>query len=158
TELRGVASDIVVPSPSDVVGVGESQLTDPLPWDTVPALRFDREGRVAPYLPALRTKSAKRIASDRSFVLEGQQIAELKKRLAAGTVSLNEADRRAEMAASKAREDEAAEAARSLSNARPTYAITVKNAATPGLPAPMPAATKPSPDAGAPEPGRRDDA
>src|SRR5262249_37333825 len=138
TELKGVSSDIVLPSPSEVVGVGESELTDPLPWDTVPSARFDREDRVASYLPALRAQSAKRVASDHSFAILGEQIARLKKRLADGSVSLNEAARRTEMATSKASEDEVAEAARNLSNSRPTYAVTVKTAGTAGMPPALP--------------------
>ena len=64
TELRGVASDIVIPSSSEAADVGEAKLIDPLPWDTVPAAPYDRVERVAAALPLLRAGSARRIAAD----------------------------------------------------------------------------------------------
>ena len=42
TQLRGVASDIVLPSTSDFSDVSEASLKDPLPWDVVPAAPFER--------------------------------------------------------------------------------------------------------------------
>jgi carboxyl-terminal processing protease len=148
TELKGVSSDIVLPSASEVAGVSESMLTDPLPWDTVPAVRFEKDNVVAPYLPALRAQSAKRVAADKTFQTLKEEIAQLKKRVADKTVSLNEAERRKEMATAKARTEQLEAAARATANARVTYPITVKNADTPGLPEPMKPAVKPNPDAG----------
>ena len=54
TQLRGVASDIVLPSTSDFSDVSEAALKDPLPWDTVPPAPYERLNRVQPYLGALR--------------------------------------------------------------------------------------------------------
>jgi carboxyl-terminal processing protease len=135
TELRGVGSDIVLPSPSEVAGVSEATLTDPLPWDTVPAARYERENRVQPYLPALRDKSARRVDAERAFVDLREEVTELKQRLADGTISLNEAARRRQMAASKARDLAIDKEARAMVLARITYPITVRAAALPGLPA-----------------------
>ena len=144
TELRGVASDIILPSPSEVAGVSEAKLTDPLPWDSVPAARDDRDDRGGPYLPALREGSARRLGEDRAFSDLRQEVAQLKKRIADGTISLNEAARRSEMATTKAREDTIEREARAMAASHVTYQITVKNAAAPGLPPPdrpAPAAT-----------------
>jgi carboxyl-terminal processing protease len=152
TELRGVASDIVLPSASEVAGVSESTLTDPLPWDTVPPAKFDRENRVGPFLPTLRDQSARRLAADRTFTTLREEIAQLKKRIADGTVSLNEPDRRREMATTKAREDAIEHAAQAVAGTRVTYPITVKNAGVAGLPAPLKITPKPvaSADGGTP--------
>jgi carboxyl-terminal processing protease len=157
TELKGVSSDIVLPSPSEVAGVSESMLTDPLPWDTVPAVKYDKDNQVAPYLPALRAQSAKRVAADKAFSTLREEIAQLKKRVADKTVSLNEAERRKEMATAKARQEQLDAAARTTANARVTYPITVKNADSQGLPEPMKPAVKPAPDAGASSPEAKED-
>ena len=147
TELRGVASDIILPSASEVAGVSESTLTDPLPWDTVPPAKFDRENRVGPFLPTLREQSARRLAADRTFTTLREEIAQLKKRIADGTVSLNEPERRREMAATKTREDAIEHAAQAVAGTRVTYPITVKNAGVAGLPAPVKVTPKPAPAA-----------
>jgi carboxyl-terminal processing protease len=99
TQLRGVDADIVIPATSGVLPVGESQLNDPLPWDTVPpAPRFMPLGQVAPYVGALRAASAERVATDPAFAELRPEIARLKTRIDDNSVSLNEAERRRERA------------------------------------------------------------
>jgi carboxyl-terminal processing protease len=149
TELRGVASDIIVPSTSDVAGVGESKLNDPLPWDTVPAVKFDGANLVAPYLAALRAGSLRRTSGDRAFADVRQEIDELRQRLTSGSVSLNEAERRREMADGKALEKSIGQEAQAEVGARTAYEITLKDAARPGLPITMAEAQKAVP----PHPG-----
>jgi len=124
-----------LPSTTDFSAVSESAMKDPLPWDSVPAAPYAREDRVQPYLDALRQKSVQRISAGQDFVYLGEDIARLRKSLASKTISLNEAERRQELAEGKARQ-----AAREQERAKrqtpkpPTYEITLKNAATPGLP------------------------
>jgi carboxyl-terminal processing protease len=137
TELRGVASDLVIPSPSEYAGVSESKLTDPLPWDAIAPAHFEREGRAQPYLGALRERSARRIAGDRAFSQLRAEVGELAKRLGDGTLSLNEAERRREMAAAKERRADIDKQDRAVAGSRLTYTITVKQAAVAGLPAPL---------------------
>jgi carboxyl-terminal processing protease len=137
TELRGVASDIVIPSVSGALPVGESKLVDPLPWDTIPAARYQPRGEVAPYLAGLRSASSRRIAADPAFKDLHQQIARLEARISDNTVSLNEAERRREHAQDKAIEEAIAAEARAEESKIPAYEITVKDAAAPGLPARM---------------------
>ncbi len=138
TQLRGVVSDIVLPSPSDLGDVNESALKDPLPWDAVPAVPHEQLNRVQPYLATLRERSRQRINSEKEFTYVAEDVARLKKSLAEKSVSLNEAERRQEMAQTKARQearkqDELAHPTSQLS----TYEITLKNASSPGLPPPM---------------------
>lgn len=138
TQLRGVASDIVLPSTSDVSGVSESALKDPLPWDVVPPASYERLNRVAPYVIELRDNAARRVAAEKDFGYLAGDIARFKQRLATRTVSLNEADRRRELAQDKARAAERARIDGALPSPRPTiYAITLENAALPGLPPPV---------------------
>jgi carboxyl-terminal processing protease len=134
TELRGVASDIVLPSRSQIAPVGEAELKDPLPWDTVPPARYQRENRVAPYLDALRAGSQRRIEADPAFKDLREEIATLKKRLADGRISLNEAERRRELTDTDARDKRIEREARASAAGRAAYAITVETARHPGLP------------------------
>ena len=147
TQLRGVASDIVLPSPSDLGDVNESSLKNPLPWDTVPAVPHEQLNRARPYLGTLREKSLRRIKADKVFAFLAEDVARIRKSVAEKSVSLNEAERRQELAEGKARqaEREQAEQARALTLPT-TYEITLKNASAPGLPPPL--AAKPSPKPG----------
>ncbi len=138
TQLRGVASDIVLPSTSDFSDVSESAMKDPLPWDSVPSAPYERLNRVQPYVNALREKSVRRIATEKDFAHLADDIARLRKSLATKSVSLNEVERRQELAKSKARQDERKRESRNLHARRPTtYEITLKNASSPGLPPPL---------------------
>jgi carboxyl-terminal processing protease len=150
TQLRGVAADIVLPSLSDLSDVSESSLPDPLPWDSVPAARYQRLNRIRPYLAELRDRSIKRVQVDQGFSLLREAIARLKKSIASKSVSLNEKQRRAEIEKNKALESQLSQESRRLRASRPlTYEITLADADRPGLPAPLPlpaekkAATKP---------------
>ena len=137
TQLKGVAADIALPSLSDAADVGEAELKDPLPWDRVPPSDFAREDHVSAFRPELQAQSAARVAGDKDFAYLGEDIAQLKKSLAAKTVDLNEADRRKEKEEAKARE-EARKRERAARKESPptTYNITLENAGQPGLPAP----------------------
>jgi carboxyl-terminal processing protease len=138
TQLRGVVSDIVLPSPSDLGDVNESSLKNPLPWDAVPAVPHEQLNRVQPYLGALREKSRHRVDTEKPFTYLAEDVARLKKSLAEKSVSLNEATRRLEIAQLKARQekqkqDELANPAMQAT----IYEITLKNAESPGLPPAM---------------------
>ncbi len=138
TQLRGVASDIVLPSTSDVRQVSESALKDPLPWDVVPSASYERLNRVRPYLADLREDSARRITADKDFSDVAGDIVRFKHSLDTKSVSLNEAERRQAFAQDKARQEEREREDRALDARRPTtYAITLQNASSPGLPPPV---------------------
>jgi carboxyl-terminal processing protease len=133
-QLRGVASDIVLPSPSGVGRVGESTLDDALAWDSVAPAAYRRLDRVRPYLEALRRLSAHRVATDPALRDLQAQIARLGERLAARSISLNEGQRRAQLA--KQEEERAAldRDARADASAGPvSYPITLESASSPGL-------------------------
>ncbi len=149
TELRGVASDIVLPSKSDLARIGEAELEDPLPWDTIPPVPYRPVNRVASYRAALTERSSRRIATNRAFSDLRQEFATLKERLANGRMPLNEAERRRELATTTRLDQEIASDVRAATAARTTYVITVKNASHPGLPAPETTTAKRHPDAGA---------
>jgi carboxyl-terminal processing protease len=160
TQLRGVEPDIVVPAASGILLVGESQLNDPLPWDTVPpAPRFMPLGQVAPYVGALRAASGERVATDPAFVELGPELARLKARIDDNSVSLNEAERRRERADQKAFQKAFVAEVEAKEAALPVYDVALKAASTaaswgpPGPPASLikpaaaGAASKAAPDA-----------
>jgi carboxyl-terminal processing protease len=143
TQLRGVASDIVLPSPSDLADVNESLLKDPLPWDAVSAVPHEQLNRVKPYLASLRERSRHRIQTEKAFAYLAEDVARLKKNRAEKTVSLNEAERRAEMAELKARQAARKQGELADAPSAPTiYEITLENASSPGLPSPKPPKTR----------------
>jgi carboxyl-terminal processing protease len=138
TQLRGVASDIVLPSPSDVGLISESALQNPLPWDAVPSAPHQNLGRVAPYLPVLRERSAERRRTDGGLVQLARELTRLRQSVAQKSVSLNEAERRQELARAKREEEGRAREEKLHAAARPTvYEITLARAALPGLPPPL---------------------
>jgi carboxyl-terminal processing protease len=145
TQLKGVASDIVLPSPTGALKVGEAEMSDPLAWDSVPPARHAELARVAPCLAALREASAERTATNQDFVWLHEDNDRIKARLAEPVVSLNEKQRRQEKAEADAR---AKARKKDRSSRQPShetqYEITLKNADEPGLPEPLSAGTHPA--------------
>lgn len=147
TQLRGVAADVVLPSTSDFSDVSEASLKNPLPWDAVPPAPFEQVNSVKPYVKTLRDQSARRIGKSKDFGALREDIARIKQNITAKSISLNEEERRKEAAQNKTRQSERKQASEALQAAQPpTYEITLKNVAAPGLPKPAAA----EPDAGTP--------
>jgi carboxyl-terminal processing protease len=138
TQLRGVRADLVLPSFSDLPEISEAGMKNPLEWDAVPPARYPRFNLVAPYVAALGEASRKRIATDRDFAWQRDDLALAAQNRATKGVSLNEAERRRERDEAKARtKARDAERLARKESAPPVYEITVKNAESPGLPAPL---------------------
>lgn len=135
TQLRGVTPDIVLPSLTSVLRVGEASLFNPLPWDTIAPARYQKVNAVTSLLPALRKRSEARVATNKDFLFLRGEIDRLKKLEAQKTVSLNERQRLKEK-----REAEARVQARSAElKARPAslekvYPLTLSLVNKPGLP------------------------
>jgi carboxyl-terminal processing protease len=138
TQLKGVASDIVLPDVLDHDPfVGESALDYPLPWDTIEPAQFTPVNRVFPYLAELRARSAARLATNQDFLYIKQDIADYEKMHEDRVATINEAEairqREDSMARNQARADER--------QGRPVpavkvYQLTVENSGDPGLPPP----------------------
>ena len=134
TQLEGVKADIVIPSLTDIPEIGESDLNNPLPWDTLPAAKFTQSNRVAQAsLVALRSKSDQRLAKDPDFAELKEDIARFGKLRADKSVSLNEAQRQKEKSELKARLA-ASKKARLVRATTPpaAYQVTLKSLALPG--------------------------
>ncbi|HEX4341503.1 MAG TPA: carboxy terminal-processing peptidase [Polyangiaceae bacterium] len=137
TQLRGVASDIVLPSATDFSDVSEASLRDPLPWDAVPAAKYDRVDHVAPYVEALHAKSMQRVGASKEFSYLRDDLGRAEKELATKSISLNEAERRQEQADAKTRAADRQREQVAHPPVLPTvYELTIDRAAAPGLPPP----------------------
>jgi carboxyl-terminal processing protease len=93
TQLEGVKSDIVLPSITTHLPVGESDLDHAIPFDRVPAARYKAESRVtAPVVESLRQRSAARVAAAEKFQDLAGDISRYQKRKDEKTISLVETE------------------------------------------------------------------
>lgn len=135
TQLKGVTPDIVLPSLSNEMDVGEDTQDYALPWDTIPSAEFTRLNRVQPYLDELRRRTDARQAADKDWAYMREDIALFRKAKADKSISLNFDQRLKERAEADAR-TKARKAERAARPASPEkdYEITLKVADEPGLP------------------------
>ncbi|MGE8308133.1 MAG: carboxy terminal-processing peptidase, partial [Pseudomonas protegens] len=98
TQHQGVLPDIGYPSIIDTKEIGESALPEAMPWDTIrPAIK-PAVDPFKPFLAQLKAEHESRSAKDPEFVFIRDKLALAQKLMAEKTVSLNEADRRAQHA------------------------------------------------------------
>ncbi len=105
TQLKGVVPDIVLPSVNNVLDVGESQLDNALPWDTIKPANYDKVNLVAPVLSEVKGKSDKRVSADKDFTYIRSEMDRYTRLKADKSISMNEEKRRKEKAEDKARLD-----------------------------------------------------
>jgi carboxyl-terminal processing protease len=103
TQLRGVTPDILLPSLTDAESFGESSFDNALPWTQIKAANYSTAGDLKGLLPVLVTLHDTRVKSDKEFQYLQEDIAEIKARRKKNLISLNEAERRKELAAEEAR-------------------------------------------------------
>jgi carboxyl-terminal processing protease len=134
TQLHGVSSDIVLPSIYDHPEIGEGSLKGPMPYDEVPPAHFDRLADRPPFAKELRARSRVRMASNREFAYIQEDLSRIEKRLAENKLSLNEANRRAELAEEKARKEKRiADRAKRKAPEQKVYALTLDTVDKPEL-------------------------
>jgi carboxyl-terminal processing protease len=106
TQLHGVASDIVLPSLSDLPEFGEGALKNCLPYDEVPRARFSKwtETRGL-FIDELKHRSEARVQANPEFRYVMEDMERLRKRLDENRISLNEDVRRAELNEDKLRKE-----------------------------------------------------
>jgi carboxyl-terminal processing protease len=99
TQLKGVISDVAIPSLSDSEEFGESQQEHSLAYDEVtPAANDAARGHKPLFLDELRSRSTKRINEDPVFHDLSAENQLIKQQLRNNSVSLNEEVRRSEIA------------------------------------------------------------
>ncbi len=93
TQLRGVVPDIIFPSFTDTMEIGEDTLSNALPWDTIAPVKFVTFMDMKKFIPDLARNSQARVAASKDFQLLNANIKifnEMKRKTA---VSLNEEKR-----------------------------------------------------------------
>ncbi|MGE6445883.1 carboxy terminal-processing peptidase [Pseudomonas bubulae] len=98
TQHQGVLPDVAFPSIIDTKEIGESALPEAMPWDTIrPAIK-PAVDPFKPYIDKLKAEHEARVAKDAEFIFIRDKLALAVKLMAEKTVSLNEAERRAQHA------------------------------------------------------------
>src|SRR6184192_4248887 len=106
TQLHGVASDIVLPSLTDLPEFAEGALKNCLPYNEVPKAKYTKWSEpVSLYIDELRRRSSERAQNDPEFhyVMEDQE--RLRHRLDDNRISLNEDVRKKELSEDKLRKE-----------------------------------------------------
>lgn len=107
TQLKGVESDVVMPSLTDNPEIGEGALNNMLPYDEVAPVRFSDSIIPKPlFLDDLRERSAQRVAMDPEFSYIVEDAKRLNEKFEKNMVSLNIATRKEEIAQEKSRTKE----------------------------------------------------
>ncbi len=104
TQLHGVASDIVLPSLSDLPEYGEGALKNCLAYDEVPKARYTKWSDQL-FIDELKRRSEVRIKVDPEFGYVKEDMERLRKRLDENRISLNEDARRTELNQDKLRKE-----------------------------------------------------
>lgn len=105
TQLRGVSSDIVLPSLTDQEEFSEGANKFPLAYDEVPSQEFRPAGNIAAIIPRLRAESEARVANDREFAYVVEDRERVRKQRDENSVTLNKKERLSEIAEDKARRE-----------------------------------------------------
>lgn len=98
TQLHGVTPDISLPGFSDPASFGETSYDNALPWVQIKPADYAPVDTVKALLPTLQGRHDARIAGNTDFQNLLKDIADLKAQREKGVVSLNEAERRRELA------------------------------------------------------------
>ncbi|HEV2095436.1 MAG TPA: carboxy terminal-processing peptidase [Chthoniobacterales bacterium] len=106
TQHHGVASDIVLPSLSDLPEFGESALKNSLAYDGVPPARFTKWSDThSLFVEELKHRSETRVQASPEFHYVMEDMARLRRRLDENRITLNEDTRRAELNEDKGRKE-----------------------------------------------------
>jgi len=96
TQNRGVVPDVKFPVTVDASEFGESTYDNALPWTRIAAVPYTHYGDFGPLLPKLEQLHEARVAKDKEFQWWSEDIAQFREETARKSISLNEAERRAE--------------------------------------------------------------
>ncbi len=136
TQLKGVESDIVLPSLTDNPEIGEGSLKNRLEYDEVAPVKIADAMSATPlFLEELRERSKSRVKQDAEFVYIAEDASRLIERIQKNEVSLNLKTRKAEIAAEKARKEQRKLAREGRGEALDVaaYEITLDDLASPEL-------------------------
>jgi carboxyl-terminal processing protease len=103
TQERGIVPDITYPALLDRDQIGESALAEALPWDTIPAARYEKMKNLDPVIDYLDKRHRKRVSEHPDFRYLQERADFLEQNRRKTRTSLREADRRAEREQSEQR-------------------------------------------------------
>ena len=107
TQLNGVESDIVLPSLTDNSEIGEGSLKNRMAYDEVAPVKIADSMAATPlFLNELKARSSQRLGADPEFLYITEDMRRLRERLAENSISLNEKQRRNELAEDKLRKEQ----------------------------------------------------
>src|ERR1700730_3590025 len=106
TQLHGVASDIVLPTLTDLPEFGEGALKNCLPYDEVPVAHYAKWSDGHPlFIEELKRRSAERVQHNPEFHYVMEDMERLRHKLDENRISLNEDVRRKELQDDKMRKE-----------------------------------------------------
>ncbi len=106
TQLRGVTSDVVLPTLTDLPEYGEGALKNCLTYDEVPKARFTKwSDSHALFIGELKNRSAERVQSSPEFHYVMEDMARLRQKIDENRITLNEDTRRKELGEDKLRKE-----------------------------------------------------
>ena len=106
TQLHGVASDIVLPTLTDLPEFGEGAMKNALPYDEVPKAHYTKWSDGHPlFIEELKHRSAERVQRDPEFHYVMEDMDRLRHKLDDNRISLNEDNRRKELQDDKTRKE-----------------------------------------------------
>src|SRR5438477_5264137 len=106
TQLHGVASDIVLPSLSDLPEFGEGALKNCLPYDEVSKAKYTKWSDThSLFVDQLKRRSEERVKNDPEFHYVMEDIGRLRHKLDDNRISLNEDVRKSETQGDKLRKE-----------------------------------------------------
>ena len=106
TQLHGVASDVVIPTLTDLPEYGEGALKNCLPYDEVPAARYTKWSDThSLFIDELKHRSAERVQQNPEFHFVMEDMERLRHKIDENRITLNEDARRKELQEDKLRKE-----------------------------------------------------
>ncbi|MEP6709645.1 MAG: carboxy terminal-processing peptidase [Verrucomicrobiota bacterium] len=135
TQLHGVASDIVLPTLTDLAEFGEGALKNALPYDEVPKAKFTKWSDLHPlFIDELKSRSAVRVTANPEFRYVMEDLERLRHKLDENRISLNETVRRDELNEDKLRKETRSKERLARTEEEPrVYRLTLETVDSPKL-------------------------
>jgi carboxyl-terminal processing protease len=135
TQLHGVASDIVLPSLSDLPEFGEGALKNALAYDEVAKARYTKwSDSHSLFIDQLRRRSEERVKNDPEFHYVMEDIGRLRHKLDENRISLNEDTRKKETQDDKLRKETRSKERLARNQEEPSiYRVTLDTVDKPNL-------------------------
>src|SRR5438094_631164 len=135
TQLHGVASDIVLPSLSDLPEFGEGALKNALAYDEVPKAKYTKWSDThSLFVDQLRRRSEERVKNNPEFHYVVEDMDRLRHKIDENRISLNEDARKQELADDKLRKETRSKERLARNQVEPSiYRVTLDTVDKPNL-------------------------